>query len=79
MLDILMTSANMYECDVISSRKEITMQRGLIKKTGKSQISTESPNFTKPVWGELEMSCDECKYNDQDIDTFPCAKCHTRH
>jgi len=55
------------------------MQKDLIKKTGKSAISTESPNFTKPVWGELEMSCDECKFNDQDIDTFPCAKCHTRH
>jgi hypothetical protein len=27
----------------------------------------------------MEMSCDECKFNDQDIDTFPCAKCHTRH
>jgi hypothetical protein len=25
------------------------------------------------------MSCEECNYNDQDIDTFPCAKCHTRH
>jgi hypothetical protein len=27
----------------------------------------------------LEMSCGDCNFNGQDIDTFPCAKCHTRH
>ena len=55
------------------------MQKDLTKKPSKSTCSTETPNFTRPVWGEMEMSCDECKFNDQDIDTFPCAKCHTRH
>lgn len=55
------------------------MQKAPSKKNSKRIISTEIPNFTKPVWGELEMSCEECQYNDQDIDTFPCAKCHTRH
>ena len=55
------------------------MEKVQSKKNGKSKISSENPNFIKPVWGEMEMSCDECKYNDQDIDTFPCAKCHTRH
>ena len=55
------------------------MQKAPGKKNSKGKISTETPNFTKPVWGELEMSCEDCKYNDQDIDTFPCAKCHTRH
>ncbi|MDH3997738.1 MAG: hypothetical protein OET90_02760 [Desulfuromonadales bacterium] len=38
-----------------------------------------TPNFTKPVWGDIAMSCHSCNYNGQDIDTFPCAKCHTRH
>ena len=55
------------------------MQKDLTKKMIKNRRSSESPNFTKPVWGDLEMSCEDCKYNDQDIDTFPCAKCHTRH
>ena len=55
------------------------MQKDLLKKAKSSKLSTKTPNFTRPVWGELEMSCDACKYNDQDIDTFPCAKCHTRH
>ena len=55
------------------------MQKDLIKKTNQSKLSTKTPNFTRPVWGELDMSCEECKFNDQDIDTFPCAKCHTRH
>lgn len=55
------------------------MQKNPEKKQSKSTISKELPNFTKPVWGTLEMSCEACKYNDQDIDTFPCAKCHTRH
>jgi len=55
------------------------MQKDLEKKSNKDRISDETPSFTKPVWGTLEMSCDECNFNDQDIDTFPCAKCHTRH
>jgi len=55
------------------------MQKDLTKKSSKSKLSTGAPNFTRPVWGDMEMSCDECKFNDQDIDTFPCAKCHTRH
>lgn len=36
------------------------------------------PSFTKPVWQDGQMNCDQCQYNGQDIDTFPCAKCHTR-
>ena len=55
------------------------MQKMTNKKQNKGKISEERPNFTKPVWGDIAMSCDECNYNDQDIDTFPCAKCHTRH
>lgn len=60
-------------------RKGALMQNDQNKKIGKKKISQELPNFTKPVWGNKEMSCDACNYNDQDIDTFPCAKCHTRH
>ena len=37
-----------------------------------------APNFTRPVWQDQQMTCDQCNYNGQDIDTFPCAKCHTR-
>jgi len=37
-----------------------------------------APNFTRPVWPDQQMTCDQCQYNGQDIDTFPCAKCHTR-
>ena len=55
------------------------MQKNLGKKANKAQESQTTPNFTKPVWGNMEVSCEECKFNDQDIDTFPCAKCHTRH
>jgi hypothetical protein len=36
------------------------------------------PNSTRPVWKDQNMSCTSCTFNDQDIDTFPCAKCHTR-
>jgi len=55
------------------------MQKIPDKKPRQPQLSTKSPNFTRPVWGDLKMTCQECSYNDQDIDTFPCAKCHTRH
>lgn len=40
---------------------------------------TPTPNFSKPVWHDQQMSCEQCRYNGQDIDTFPCAKCHTRN
>ncbi|TYO99894.1 hypothetical protein EDC39_10154 [Geothermobacter ehrlichii] len=36
------------------------------------------PNPFRPVWSDPDMTCDSCRYNDQDIDTFPCARCHTR-
>jgi hypothetical protein len=55
------------------------MQKTPDKKLNKEQLSKKVPSFTKPVWGDFEMSCEECNYNTQDIDTFPCAKCHTRH
>jgi hypothetical protein len=55
------------------------MQKNQDKKLNKNKSTDERPSFTKPVWGDLSMSCDECDFNDQDIDTFPCAKCHTRH
>ena len=37
-----------------------------------------TPNATKPVWVDPQMNCDQCEFNDQDVDTFPCAKCNTR-
>ncbi|MDH3807826.1 MAG: hypothetical protein OEU57_10830 [Desulfuromonadales bacterium] len=55
------------------------MQKIPDKKLKKERLSQETPSFTKPVWGDLEMSCEDCNFNGQDIDTFPCAKCHTRH
>jgi hypothetical protein len=55
------------------------MRKDTSKKLSKEKPGKEVPNFTRPVWGELEMSCEDCNYNGQDIDTFPCAKCHTRH
>jgi hypothetical protein len=55
------------------------MQKSPDKKIKKGLISPKAPNFSKPVWGNMQMSCEACNYNDQDIDTFPCAKCHTRH
>jgi hypothetical protein len=60
-------------------RKERVMQKHPEKRMIKEPLSKETPNFTKPVWGTLNMTCEECNYNGQDIDTFPCAKCHTRH
>ena len=37
-------------------------------------------NHFKPITPDYEdETCEYCTYGDQDIDTFPCAKCHTRH
>jgi len=56
------------------------MQKPPGKRFIKAPRSKEKiPNFTRPIWDTPDMSCENCNYNDQDIDTFPCAKCHTRH
>ena len=37
-------------------------------------------SYFKPITENFEdESCQYCTYSEQDIDTFPCAKCHTRH
>ena len=41
-------------------------------KTGKSYFKAADPKNT-------EVNCHNCAYGEQDIDTVPCAKCHTRH
>lgn len=33
----------------------------------------------KQTWQNQELTCRECVYADQDVDTSPCAGCHTRH
>jgi len=48
----------------------------------RKSIGTEkriAQNFPKPVWPNQQLTCGQCPFNDQDIDTYPCAKCHTRH
>ena len=55
------------------------MQKSRDKKSREAQLSPRAPDFTRPAWGDQQMSCAECNDNEQDIDTFPCAKCHTRH
>lgn len=37
-------------------------------------------NFFKPFTQDFEEeSCQYCSYAEQDIDTYPCDRCHTRH
>ena len=37
-------------------------------------------HYFRPITPDYEdETCEYCTYCDQDIDTFPCAKCHTRH
>jgi len=50
-----------------------------IERRSRGSQSEIMPQFSKPVWDKDEMNCKKCHYNDQDIDTFPCAKCHIRH
>ena len=59
--------------------KEQKMEKRIEKRSRGSYPEEIMPEFTKPVWNELKMTCKHCHYNDQDIDTFPCAKCHSRH
>jgi hypothetical protein len=55
------------------------MHREKVLHKGEKKRSEIAPHFTKPVWDNQDKSCEECDYNHQDIDTFPCAKCHTRN
>lgn len=56
------------------------MEKYIIPKPSHQNPPTfMTPNSTKPVWVDPQMNCDQCKFNDQDVDTFPCAKCHTRN
>jgi len=36
-------------------------------------------SLTGSFWQDEKLTCSQCKFGDQDIDTYPCAKCHTRH
>ena len=54
------------------------MEKRISKKIRGSEKGIILPHFTRPVWGEEKMVCKECNYNDQDVDTYPCAKCHVR-
>jgi len=49
------------------------MQKNPSKKVKKQDLHREAPNLNKPVWGDLEMSCEDCNFNGQDIDTSPCT------
>ncbi len=56
------------------------MKRTHIEPQGRPLApQTAPPNLTRPVWNDAQVTCKECRYNDQDIDTFPCATCHIRH
>ncbi len=55
------------------------MEKRIEKRSRDSEMEVVMPQFTRPVWSETKIDCKECHYNDQDIDTFPCAKCHSRH
>lgn len=48
----------------------------------KSQQNLErlhASNYTKRAWPGQALNCEQCFYNDLDIDACPCAKCHTRN
>jgi hypothetical protein len=59
--------------------KGTVMEKRIEKRSRGTQPEVVMPQFTRPVWNEAIMDCKECHYNDQDIDTFPCAKCHVRN
>ena len=51
-----------------------------IGKSEKKEKPVNFHNYFKPITQDFEEeSCQFCLYSGQDIDTYPCAKCHTRH
>jgi len=36
-------------------------------------------SYIKTSSRDEQLSCRQCRFSDQDIDTYPCDKCHTRH
>lgn len=53
------------------------------QQTGCSKtLDAEKPllqNASKTSGRDEQLSCSQCRFSDQDIDTSPCDKCHTRH
>ncbi len=37
------------------------------------------PRMTEKLWQSPQKNCKNCPYCNQDVDTYPCAQCHTRH
>lgn len=55
-----------------------------MEKRTEKKLKPEEPvkfqNYFRPITPDFEEeSCQYCSYCEQDIDTYPCAKCHTRH
>ena len=55
-------------------KDQLTIQR--IPQKATERFTT---NMAKPVWQDPQMTCKQCPYCGQDVDTTPCDRCHTRH
>ena len=38
---------------------------------------TAAQESVKPAWQDQQMTCKKCRYCGQDIDSYPCDRCHT--
>jgi tRNA(Ile2) C34 agmatinyltransferase TiaS len=36
-------------------------------------------SVVKRLWQDQEKTCQKCPYCGQDVDSYPCDRCHTRH
>ena len=76
------TMSTMLEiCNVAyqSIQKENIMEERTYHRKSLGTEKLIVPSFIRPVWQDQQMTCGNCRFNDQDIDTCPCAKCHTRN
>ncbi len=55
------------------------MEEDFIAESGPAKGTMISMDFIETACSEPKVSCQDCRYNDQDVDTFPCATCHTRN
>lgn len=68
-------------CDAIKSAsetEEVAMEKVAAPTQPKPMVLLDDMH-RHDLLLEYTRRCDLCNYRDQDVDSYPCDKCHTRH
>ncbi len=55
------------------------MEEYIISKDAPQRAAMMAGKAEQPARSAPKTPCQQCQYNDQDVDTYPCSTCHTRN